>query len=568
MNPLMKRSLMLLGTLVALVALSFTAQAQTLSGGTAGVNGDIFVINEDETTGYDAAVRFQARQSDGDHVHWINWADNSTLDMYWQYLYSSNASGKPDATSTGTTRMKLTESGLLYLYGSGDARLYMYGDDNDDAYTLYYANGTSSNEFRVGMNSSYEGYFWNNQPGGVIKFGTKGASSSSTSERMRVDADGNLLLGTTGTASGKLHVAGDGYFTSTVRGTGFLFGNTEGTSFGTWSGSAYSTAPEAGTMMYDANWDEESNDPEYNTAAYFVDGSGADEDLGGMSFWGGNATAEWEHLLTTYNMRYLMGDMYSLDLDQNLTIGGNSTVAGTLDVAGKTTLNDDFLTVGSITAQNSTTSTNYLVMGHGGSNAYMSMYGTGNLDFRYENNTYMQLTSAGKLGVGGDFNPSYGLEVRGDGYFDEALTANSTLTVGGMATLQSTVDITGATTIGASGADANLTVYGQARVKELYIDPTNTWADYVFAEGYNLPSLAEVKSFIDQNGHLPGIMSAEEVATEGYAQTEVNALLLSKVEELTLYMIEMEERNAELEKSNAELRAMVEALVALQQNEK
>ena len=50
--------------------------------------------------------------------------------------------------------------------------------------------------------------------------------------------------------------------------------------------------------------------------------------------------------------------------------------------------------------------------------------------------------------------------------------------------------------------------------------------------------------------------------------SSLSIILLSKVEELTLYMIEMEERNAELEKSNAELRAMVEALVALQQNEK
>ncbi len=81
------------------------------------------------------------------------------------------------------------------------------------------------------------------------------------------------------------------------------------------------------------------------------------------------------------------------------------------------------------------------------------------------------------------------------------------------------------------------------------------WADYVFEEGYNLPSLPNVEQFIIKNKHLPGIPSATEVVKNGIDLAEINAKLLAKVEELTLYIIEMnkqtiteKERNDKQEK--------------------
>ncbi|HAA23933.1 MAG TPA: hypothetical protein DCP28_36080, partial [Cytophagales bacterium] len=62
---------------------------------------------------------------------------------------------------------------------------------------------------------------------------------------------------------------------------------------------------------------------------------------------------------------------------------------------------------------------------------------------------------------------------------------------------------------------------------------------------------SEVASYIEENHHLPDVPSAEEVAEHGYAQTEVNETLLRKIEELTLYMIE-------LKAENEELRSMIE----------
>ena len=67
---------------------------------------------------------------------------------------------------------------------------------------------------------------------------------------------------------------------------------------------------------------------------------------------------------------------------------------------------------------------------------------------------------------------------------------------------------------------------------------STTWPDYVFAEDYELTPLSEVENFIRENQHLLEIPSAEEVAQNGQNLGEMNALLLKKIEELTLYVIE------------------------------
>ncbi len=73
------------------------------------------------------------------------------------------------------------------------------------------------------------------------------------------------------------------------------------------------------------------------------------------------------------------------------------------------------------------------------------------------------------------------------------------------------------------------------------------WADYVFDPGYTLPPLADVESYIKENGHLPGIPSEEEVMEEGVYLGETDVMLLKKIEELTLYVIELEKKLKALE---------------------
>jgi hypothetical protein len=72
------------------------------------------------------------------------------------------------------------------------------------------------------------------------------------------------------------------------------------------------------------------------------------------------------------------------------------------------------------------------------------------------------------------------------------------------------------------------------------------WPDYVFAPDYVLPDLSEVEACIKASGHLPEVPSAAEVEAEGVKVGEMNALLLKKVEELTLYIIELQKQIDEL----------------------
>jgi hypothetical protein len=83
---------------------------------------------------------------------------------------------------------------------------------------------------------------------------------------------------------------------------------------------------------------------------------------------------------------------------------------------------------------------------------------------------------------------------------------------------------------------------------------TSTGADYVFEPGYRLRPLSEVAGYIQANHHLPDIPSADEVKQKGMGVGEMQAKLLAKVEELTLHMIQAEERNNRLEEQNQELR--------------
>jgi len=78
---------------------------------------------------------------------------------------------------------------------------------------------------------------------------------------------------------------------------------------------------------------------------------------------------------------------------------------------------------------------------------------------------------------------------------------------------------------------------GTSYAKSVNVQLTN-WPDYVFKKNYYLPSLAEVQTYIDENNHLPEIPSAQQIAKDGLNLGEMNKLLLKKVEELTLYLIE------------------------------
>jgi hypothetical protein len=82
---------------------------------------------------------------------------------------------------------------------------------------------------------------------------------------------------------------------------------------------------------------------------------------------------------------------------------------------------------------------------------------------------------------------------------------------------------------------------GLLRTREIRIDAA-TWADFVFDKNYQLPKLKDVAKYIEKNQHLPGIPSSNELKETGINVGEMQTLQMQKIEELTLYMIEMDKK--------------------------
>lgn len=108
---------------------------------------------------------------------------------------------------------------------------------------------------------------------------------------------------------------------------------------------------------------------------------------------------------------------------------------------------------------------------------------------------------------------------------------------------------TGDLGIGTSNPDSKLAVNGTIHSKEVKVDMTG-WPDYVFKKGYDLPTLEEVEKQINEKGHLENIPSEKEVVENGLNLGEMNAKLLQKIEELTLYNIQQSKEIQVLKKEN------------------
>lgn len=96
-------------------------------------------------------------------------------------------------------------------------------------------------------------------------------------------------------------------------------------------------------------------------------------------------------------------------------------------------------------------------------------------------------------------------------------------------------------------SDAMLAVDGKIVSKSLYVTSLN-WADFVFEKNYNLPKLSEIEAYYTTHGHLPLIPTAEDVKANGIDVGEMNKLLLQKIEELTIIMVEQDKKIQEQER--------------------
>nr|WP_299069375.1 hypothetical protein [uncultured Allomuricauda sp.] len=204
---------------------------------------------------------------------------------------------------------------------------------------------------------------------------------------------------------------------------------------------------------------------------------------------------------------------------------------------------------------------------------------------------HMRIQNSGNVGIG-TTNPIFAkIQVRGgathqllalnrpdndvpalylgnDGSDNAAIAANnSDLTfgkdLGGSYTEHMRIQNSGNVGIGTSSPDSKLAVNGVIHSKEVRVDLIG-WPDYVFKKQYYLPSLEEVEDHIKQKGHLKDIPSAQEVLENGIFLGDMNAKLLQKIEELTLYTIQQQKEIQSLKKENGELKSISTRLAEIE----
>jgi hypothetical protein len=98
-----------------------------------------------------------------------------------------------------------------------------------------------------------------------------------------------------------------------------------------------------------------------------------------------------------------------------------------------------------------------------------------------------------------------------------------------------------------------LAVNGGAIGESVRVKLHTNWPDFVFVGNYDLPDLTEVERHIHEQGHLIGIPSATEMQAEGIDLGDMNARLLQKIEELTLYILQQDKRIQNLEEDKRKL---------------
>jgi hypothetical protein len=146
------------------------------------------------------------------------------------------------------------------------------------------------------------------------------------------------------------------------------------------------------------------------------------------------------------------------------------------------------------------------------------------------------------IGGYGDYLPTHKFVVRGSAKIEGNILTDANIGIG--------------TSSFTDGSDTyKLSVKGKVRAEEVKV--YNTWADYVFANNYDLKPLAKVEEYIVQNGHLPNVPSAKEITENGLALGEMAKIQQEKIEELTLYLIQ---QNKEIE----ELKSQMKLLLASQ----
>lgn len=265
---------------------------------------------------------------------------------------------------------------------------------------------------------------------------------------------------------------------------------------------------------------------------------------GGLPFYGYSLNGSsncWTYLkqdngdFTVYNN----GDQLSVENDGDVKIGTTLNTASRLEVTGNSTATAPTINVTHAYTGNTdvrgVNATSIAAPGYGygvyGTGGYMGVRGQADAStytgFAY--GVYASASGTAGTRIGVYASASGGTDNWG-GYFGTKSYMNE-LRIG--------------STAGATGY--LLSVAGKIICTELRVANTTSWPDYVFADNYRLRSLEEVARHIQTEKHLPGVPSAAEVAENGIEVGEMQKVMMEKIEELTLYLIDLKKQNEQLQ---------------------
>lgn len=385
---------------------------------------------------------------------------------------------------------------LHKLYTGGSIKSFNTGNSGFSSPSLYLANTTAS---------TGRTYFINSNSAGLLRF----VDSNANADRLVINSSGNVGIGTS-SPSTKLHVNGkltlsdQLLITKTADNSGipaYLSGFSTGSILDYTITGAISTA-------------------NYHTAQRnLLSFAGYGQTVSAYT----SAVTKSDMYISNVNASLPTGH-YFLGLDNTVTVTGTSNIGNSGIAAIRT---------GGHIDGTATVSKFYgLIIDQINGTGTADKYGI------YQVEAAARNYFSGKVTIGTTTDAGYKLDVNGSTRLNNSLVVNTDGTVA-----------LGTVTTYPSGY--KLAVAGNIMAEKVRVKlQSSGWPDYVFDKKYKLPTLREIELFIQQHQHLPGVPSAAEVEKEGIDLGDNQAVLLKKIEELTLHLIELSKKVDQLSEEN------------------